>query len=95
MNKADLIAALAERTGSTKADAGQMIDALGEIIAEALARQDEVTIPGVGKLATSHRAARTVRNPRTGEKSEAPAHYAPVFKPTAGLKETVKSAKPG
>ena len=93
MNKADLIAALAERTGKTKADTGTIVDALGAVITEALGRRGEATIPGVGKLATSHRKARTVRNPRTGEKSEAPAHYAPVFKPTAALKDAVRNGK--
>lgn len=93
MNKADLIAALSERTGKTRADAGQMIDALGGIITETLGSHGEVTIPGVGKLAAAHRKARTVRNPRTGEKSEAPAHHAPVFKPTAALRDAVRGSK--
>jgi len=92
MNKADLIAALSDQTGKSKAESGQLIDALGSIIAEALSKHDEVTIPGVGKLATAHRKARMVRNPRTGETSEAPAHHAPVFKPTAALRDSVRGS---
>lgn len=93
MNKSDLISALADQTDMTKANAGKMIDALGSIITDALGRHDDVTIPGVGKFAAAHRAARTVRNPRTGETSEAPAHHAPVFKATAALKEAVRNGK--
>ncbi|GMG83568.1 HU family DNA-binding protein [Paralimibaculum aggregatum] len=93
MNKAELIAALAEKTGRTKADSGEFIDALGAIITEALGSHDEVSLPSVGKFAAAHRAARTVRNPRTGEKNEAPAHYAPVFKPASALREAVRNGK--
>lgn len=92
MNKAELVAALSDKTGKTKADAGTMIDALGEIITAALVAHDDVSIPGLGKFAAAHRAARTVRNPRTGEKSEAPAHYAPVFKPASALRDAVKAS---
>lgn len=93
MNKADLIAALSERTDSSKADAGKFVEALGEVITEALGRRDEVSLPSLGKFTAAHRAARTVRNPRTGEQNEAPAHYAPVFKPAAALREAVRNGK--
>ncbi|MEM9144806.1 MAG: HU family DNA-binding protein [Pseudomonadota bacterium] len=92
MNKAELVAALSDKTGKTKADAGAMVDALGDIITGALVAHDDVSIPGLGKFAAAHRAARTVRNPRTGEKSEAPAHYAPVFKPASALRDAVKAS---
>lgn len=93
MNKADLVAALAEKTGSTKSDAGDFVDALSAVITEALGKHDDVSLPSVGKFAAAHRAARTVRNPRTGEKNEAPAHYAPVFKPASALREAVRNGK--
>ena len=95
MNKADLIAALAERTGKTKTEIGQLIDTLGEVIFEALQRHDEVSLPGVGKFAAAHRQARMVRNPQTGEKSESPAHYAPVFKPATALREALRNGTTG
>ncbi len=93
MNKADLIAALSEKTGKTKAEAGEFIEALSAVIKEALGRHDEVSLPALGKFAAAHRAARTVRNPRTGEQNEAPAHYAPVFKPAAALRDAVRNGQ--
>ncbi len=95
MNKADLIAALAERTGKTKTEVGQLVDALGDVIFEALKRHDEVSLPGLGKFAAAHRQARMVRNPRTGEKSESPAHYAPVFKAATALREALRNGSAG
>jgi len=67
MTKAELVAKLAEKTGSDKASANQMLGALADIVADEVARGGSVTLPGLGKFSSRERPARTVRNPATGE----------------------------
>ncbi len=67
IRKSDLVARLTERADVTAKDANNVLDALSETIIETVAGGDAVTIPGVGKLSSRDRAARTFRNPRTGE----------------------------
>jgi DNA-binding protein HU-beta len=86
MNKADLVHALAEKTGSSQADAGKSVDA---VIAEALAKGDEVKLPGFGTFQVADRAATEGRHPRTGEKIAIPASKQPKFKAGAELKRAV------
>ncbi len=67
MTKTQLVAALAEKTGSDKNSANQMLGALTEIVTEEVANGGAVTLPGLGKFMCRERPARMVRNPATGE----------------------------
>ena len=67
MNQAELTAAVAERAGLTKADAGKAVEALVGTITEALTQGDEVRIAGFGTFGVSERGERQGRNPQTGE----------------------------
>ncbi|MCU0335736.1 MAG: HU family DNA-binding protein [Chitinophagaceae bacterium] len=67
MNKADLIAKIAEDAGITKTQAGGALDSLVEAITKTLKKGDKVTLVGFGTFSVSKRAARTGRNPQTGE----------------------------
>ncbi|MCK6451870.1 MAG: HU family DNA-binding protein [Alphaproteobacteria bacterium] len=93
MNKNDLVAALADRAGLSKADATKALDALfdvpGGILAETLKGGDEVRLVGFGNFVVSNRAASEGRNPRTGEKITIPASKQPKFKAGKGLKDAV------
>ena len=89
MNKNDLIDAVAERTSLAKSDATRAVDAVLGAVTDALQRGDVVALSGFGTFATKARAARTGRNPRTGEPIEIPASKVPGFKAGKGLKEAV------
>src|SRR5215217_8946901 len=67
MNQAELITAVSERAGLTKADAGKAVEALVGTITEALTRGDEIRISGFGSFGVSERGERQGRNPQTGE----------------------------
>lgn len=89
MNKQELIAALADKTGINKKQAGEAIDALGDVVGEALAKGDEITLPGIGKLTVEHKAARKGRNPSTGAEIDIPAKNVPKFSAIKALKDVV------
>lgn len=96
MNKAQLIDALVEKHHAKrenfhfqKADMTAVVDGLTEIVQEHLAHGKEVTLPGIGKFSVTERAARSGRNPQTGEELEIPASKAPKFKASKALKEAV------
>ncbi|MGC6529615.1 MAG: HU family DNA-binding protein [Candidatus Puniceispirillaceae bacterium] len=89
MNKNDLIAAVADGSGLSKADAGRAVDAVFGAIADALKGGDEVRIVGFGSFSVAHRAASTGRNPRTGEAIQIAASKQPKFKAGAPLKAAV------
>lgn len=89
MNKAELIDAVASRAGLTKTDAGEAVDATFEAITNALAQRDTVALIGFGTFSTSDRAARTGRNPRTGETINIAATCVPKFKAGKGLRDAV------
>ena len=89
MNKGELIEAVANATGATKADAGRAIDATVESITGALKKGDTVTLIGFGTFKTAKRAARTGRNPQTGAALQIPARTVPSFKAGAALKAAV------
>lgn len=84
MNRTELVAAVAEKTGMTKSAAGEAFDALFSTLAEAAKAGDKVVVPGWFKLVTLEKAARTARNPATGTTVEVPAKT--VVKITAGPK---------
>ena len=94
MNKSDLVDALAEATGMTKADAGRAVDALFSpdvgVIAKTLKKDGRVQITGFGTFEAKHRKARTGRNPRTGETIKIAATKTPAFRAGKGLKDGIK-----
>jgi DNA-binding protein HU-beta len=89
MNKSDLISAVSEVTGLSKVDAGKALDAMTTVITDALSKKDSVVITGFGSFLVRDRAARTGRNPRTGEAIQIKASKVPAFKAGKLLKEAV------
>ncbi|HBK54697.1 MAG TPA: DNA-binding protein HU [Xanthomonadales bacterium] len=89
MNKAELIDAVAGAADLSKADAARCIDAVVEVIKKALKKNDSVTLVGFGTFQVRKRAARTGRNPRTGETIKIKATKIPGFKAGKGLKDAV------
>ena len=89
MNKTELIAAVAERSGITKKDAERVINATVDTITASLVSGDKVQISGCGIFETKEREARVGRNPRTKETIEIPASRVPTFKPSKALKDNV------
>ena len=89
MKKVELVEAVAEDTGLTKADATKAIDATFKAITNALANGDKVPIVGFGTFDVSERAAREGRNPRTGEPVTIAARKAVTFKAGSALKDAV------
>ena len=89
MNKADLIAAMAAKTGDTKKSAEASVNALVDVITEALVKGDKVQLVGFGSFEVRKRAARKGRNPQTKEEIKIPASKAPVFKAGKALKDLV------
>ena len=89
MNKSELISAIAESANLTKADAGRALDAFTSSITESLKNAEPVTLIGFGTFEVRDRAARTGRNPRTGEAIQIKASKNPAFKAGKALKEAV------
>lgn len=91
MNKSELIDAVAESADIPKAVAGRVIDATLDTITASLRRDDPVVLVGFGTFATKSRAARTGRNPQTGEPIKISAAKVPGFKAGKALKDAVNS----
>ena len=89
MNKAELIAAAAEKAGLSKKDTEAAINAAIDAIIASLKEGDKVQLVGFGAFEVKARAARIGRNPRTKEQIEIPASKIPVFKPGKALKDAV------
>ena len=89
MNKTELIAAVAQKTGMTKKDAERVINATIETVETSLVKGDKVSISGFGIFEVKARDARVGRNPRTKETIQIPATHLPVFKASKALKETI------
>ena len=89
MKKVELVEAVAEATGLTKADATRAIDATFAAITGALKDGDKVSLVGFGTFAVSKRAAREGRNPQTGETVKIAARNAVTFKAGSALKDAV------
>ncbi|MFL2770331.1 MAG: HU family DNA-binding protein [Rhodospirillaceae bacterium] len=89
MNKNDLIAAVADDTSLTKADAAKAVDSVFDTITGSLKGGTEVRLVGFGTFSVANRAASEGRNPRTGEKIQIPASKQPKFKAGKGLKDSV------
>ncbi len=89
MNKTELIAAIAEKSGITKKDADRVLAATIDTITNALANGDRVQLSGLGIFETKKREARTGRNPRTNQTMTIAASTVPVFKASKTLKDIV------
>ena len=89
MNKSDLIAAVAAKTGDTKKNAEASINALIDVIAESLKDGEKIQVVGFGSFEVRERADRKGRNPQTGKEMKIAAKKAPVFKAGKALKDAV------
>ena len=89
MNKTELVAAIAEKSGLTKKDAEVVINAFTETVAAELKKGEKVQLVGFGTFEVSERAARTGRNPRTGETMEIAASKTPKFHPGKAFKDAI------
>ena len=89
MNKTELIDAVAEGADISKAAATRAVDTMLDSISKTLANGNQVTLVGFGTFSVKARAARTGRNPRTGEAIDIPAANVPGFKAGKALKDAV------
>ncbi|OKZ73870.1 MAG: integration host factor subunit alpha [Clostridium sp. 26_22] len=89
MNKAELVAAISEKTGTSKKSTETSLNAFVEIVTEALKKDEKVQLVGFGSFEVRKRAARKGRNPQTKEEIKIPASKAPVFKAGKALKDIV------
>ncbi len=89
MNKTELIAEIAGKSGLSKKDAEKALTAVVDTITEAIVKGDKVQLVGFGSFETKSREARMGRNPKTKEAIEIPATRVPVFKAGKALKDVV------
>jgi DNA-binding protein HU-beta len=89
MNKADFVSAVADAAELTKVDAAKAVEAVVEVIKKALKKGDTVSLVGFGTFAVRKRAARTGRNPRTGQTIKIKASKNPSFKAGKALKDAL------
>jgi DNA-binding protein HU-beta len=89
MNKSDLIDAMADAADISKAAAGRALDGLVDAVTRALKSGDSVSLVGFGTFTVRERAARTGRNPQTGQTINIPASKNPAFKAGKALKDAV------
>lgn len=90
MNKQAIVEEVYTVLGGTKASAEKAVDTMIDSIVKTLKKGDEVSIAGLGIFSTKERAARTARNPRTGESVKVPAMRVPKFRAAKALKDAVK-----
>lgn len=90
MNKAELIATMAETSGVSKKDTEQVLNAFIATVQKTLKQDGKVQIPGFGSFEVRERAARSGRNPLTGEAIEIAAAKVPAFKAGKGLKDSIQ-----
>ncbi len=90
MNKAELVAAVAEKTAMSKKDAEKAVSAVFSAIEESLAKNEKVQLVGFGTFEVKDRAERTGRNPQTKEVITIPAAKVPGFKAGKALKDAVQ-----
>ncbi|KKM10912.1 DNA-binding protein [Clostridiales bacterium PH28_bin88] len=89
MNKTELVSSVAEKAEITKKDAEKVVNAVFGSIEDALAKGDKVQLVGFGTFEVRERAARTGRNPKTGEEIDIPATKVPSFKAGKSLRDSV------
>ena len=90
MNKQDIAEKVHGVLGGTKADAERAVECMIDSVVSSLTKGEEVSIAGLGIFKTKMRAARTARNPRTGESVQVAAMRVPKFRAAKSLKEMVK-----
>ena len=90
MRKADIAAEVAGRASLTKAQAKSAVNAVFDVIRDALAHGDTVSVTGFGRFSTKSRPARTGRNPQTGESIAIAASKAPSFKAGKALRDELR-----
>ena len=90
MTKPELITKIAEKSNLSTKDAAAALTALTDVITEALKAEGKVAIPSLGTFELRERAARTGKNPRTGETVEIAAKRVPAFKPAKALKDAIE-----
>ncbi|MCP1490089.1 DNA-binding protein HU-beta [Peribacillus frigoritolerans] len=90
MNKTELVSSVASQAELTKDEAKKVVDALFETITATLAKDEKIQLVGFGTFEVRDRAARTGRNPQTGEEIQIAASKVPAFKAGKELKEAVK-----
>lgn len=93
MNKGDLVDKVAAKATVTKKQADAVLTAILEVVMEAVANDDKVTLVGFGSFEARERKAREGRNPKTGEKMEIPATRVPAFSAGKQFKELVAPPK--
>lgn len=93
MTKADLVNAIAEQAGLSKADAEKALKAFTGAVTQALKAGEKVSLVGFGTFSVGQRAARTGKNPQTGAKIKIPAAKSPKFKAGKALKDSVNKKK--
>ena len=89
MNKSDLVSRVAIDAGISKRDAAQAVDSVLGAVRSAVAKGEKVSLPGFGTFERRKRAARTARNPRTGETVKVAATSVPAFRPGQEFKSAV------
>ncbi|MBW3601925.1 MAG: HU family DNA-binding protein [Actinobacteria bacterium] len=89
MNKTELIDTTADNVGLTKTDVHKTLEAMLDTITREVRRGEKVALTGFGTFELRKRAARTGRNPQTGERMRVPASKAPAFKPGKAFKDAV------
>ena len=90
MNKSELVEAIANGSGVTKADANRVLDTFMTTVTDALKGGDQVVLPGFGSFSIGNRSARTGRNPQTGQTIQIKASRVAKFKAGKSLKEAVQ-----
>ncbi|MGH3322474.1 MAG: HU family DNA-binding protein [Streptosporangiaceae bacterium] len=90
MNRSELVSAVAESAGTSKTDADAVLSALGDTLIDAVQKGDKVQIPGLLTVERVERAARTGRNPATGETLDIPAGFGVKVSAGSKLKNAVK-----
>jgi len=89
MNKSEFISAIADASGLTKADAERAIEGMFTVVKKTLKSGDSISLVGFGTFEVRERAARTGRNPRTGETLKIKASKVPAFKAGKALKDAL------
>ena len=89
MNKTEVVAAMAEKTGLSKKDAEASLKAFTDVVAEELKKGEKIQLVGFGTFEVSERAARTGRNPQTGAEMTIAASKSPKFKAGKALKDSL------
>ncbi|MBL8550462.1 MAG: HU family DNA-binding protein [Hyphomonadaceae bacterium] len=91
VNKAEFVNAVADATNEPRARAAELVDAVFDCITVALKKGDDVRLPAFGVFVVANAAARTARNPKTGEEINVPASRKAKFRPGKALKEALDS----